>query len=348
MHRQMIQCNTELFSHLVQFCVDRGEVISDPRAVRYVSLNRRNREQNIVKHATLDTIYRFGRRRALVSITHEGRRYAATLGFEFETETKEATLATVSLGFHLLVWSQLRPFPRATAPAVRNIVEAADGSDPDYAGHAVTAIDSVLPALRLYELVSASVDDDWRSFLILALEECRLGEFWLDDQLTHELQALARLKIAELPYESLCRAVFDWDQTALYMALYRCIEATYAYETTRQVVSHLGIAVTWRQMASALETEVGWHPREAESLRLVLRHANQDDLRAICTGLGTAAGDNDLAGAAASAIYRLRNAIVHYRPGASCVQRDEYDWNDICVHMTRIVFHVFTQAYVPA
>lgn len=128
------------------------------------------------------------------------------------------------------------------------------------------------------------------------------------------------------------------------MALYRCIEATYAYESSRRLVERLALGVSWQDMAAALESEVGWHPQEASSLNLVLQYALEQDLVDICSCLGVDAG-TDVRVAAGRAIYSLRNGIVHFRPGAQEVAVENTDWNLLCRLLIRVIFSVFTHVY---
>lgn len=180
---------------------------------------------------------------------------------------------------------------------------------------------------------------------MLSIEECPSGESWIDDPLADELVTLADLNVSHFPYDVVCRSIFDWDPRSLYMALYRCLEATYAYESCRRLIASLGLDKDWHELAAALDAEVGWHPQEAASLNLVLQYALKDDLQAVCDCLGVVDGA-DLCVKAGRAIYRLRNRIVHYSSQAGGFGLDVADWNELCHRMVGIVFHVFSHAFV--
>jgi hypothetical protein len=180
---------------------------------------------------------------------------------------------------------------------------------------------------------------------MLCADECQKSGSWIDAELAEVIVALADVGIPFLPYEALCRSMFDFDPRSLFMALYRCIEATYAYESCRKLVNKLSLGTAWHELAAALESEVGWHPREAASLNLVLKYAHEGDLADICALLKLDAGDN-LADSAGRAIYRMRNSFVHFRPGNKPPSDlDSMDWNRLCKLIAQIVFSVFSRAY---
>ena len=158
------------------------------------------------------------------------------------------------------------------------------------------------------------------------------------------LVSLTDLNVPALPYAAIGESMFDADPRSLYMALYRCIEATYAFETSRRLVDDLKLSVPWVEMAEALANVAGWRPQEASSLNIVLRNALEQDLRDVCQCLNVSVG-NDVAASAGKAIYSLRNRIVHYRPGTERVELESVAWNMLCHLLVRIVFHVFTKAY---
>jgi hypothetical protein len=167
----------------------------------------------------------------------------------------------------------------------------------------------------------------------------------MSQQLTYELMSLADLNIAFFPYGALCRSMFDSDPRSLYMALYRCIEATYAYESCRKLVDALALSMEWHRLAAALESEVGWHPQQAASLNVVLKYALEEDLAEVCRCVGAEVGP-DLHVSAGRAIYQFRNRIVHFRPGSDDGSDDDMDWSALCRALVGVVVHVFSNAFV--
>ena len=345
MTRSMIDANTALFSQLEGHCARRGDPIPTAGAVRWVQGNPASEEW--LKHLQVRLGLRFGRRRSLTWFSHQGTDLVCLVGFEFDPALAQIQPFPTNAGVSVCVLSELQPLPTATPAEIRNVVEVGSRGEPGYAGHDYTAIEILFPPVRLFT-TSRPLDEEATSrlFLMLSVDECRNGESWIDDPLADDLVSLADLSVSRFPYDAVCRSIFDWDPRSLYMALYRCLEATYAYESCRKLVASLGLEQDWHELAAALDAEVGWHPQEAASLNLVLQYALDDDLRAVCDCLGVEDG-TDLCVSAGRAIYRLRNRIVHYNTAkASGVAFGDADWNELCRRMVGIVFHVFSHAFV--
>lgn len=344
--RNMIHANTELFRQLVSYCNTRGEYQLDSSLRRYVKTD--NDSKSFLRDLKITDSIRFGLRRSIMRLSHGENQLFATIGFEFESQLRELLPCDSNAGAVVALLSEMRPLPTATASVVRNVVEVGSIEEgAHYTGHEAVEISDLFPQIRLYSAVGIPDESTWRIFLLLGLDECRQGDSWMDPRLTDELESLSRLEMAHLPYAALCRSIFDWDPSTMFMALYRCIEATYAYESSRRILEKLDLSHSWRDVAAALETEIGWHPKEADSLGLVLRHALESDLLLACACLHTTP-TSDIRTSAARAIYQLRNSLVHYRPGQEGVQYDVVDWNRLCECLTRIVFNVFTRAFEDA
>jgi len=281
---------------------------------------------------------------ALLTLPDREQLIGAT-GFEVELDMPELDEFDASVGIQLALLSEVGPQPIASTSTVRNIVEVDDMTNPSYEGHDFASVSGLFPVVRAWKTFNVADDDSiWQIFLMISVKECQFGGSWIDDRLAEELTALAQLHVPSLPYRALCHSIFDLDPRSLFLALYRCIEATYAYETCQRLVDHLSLDTDWQSLAQALALTASWRPSEASSLQLSLRYALDNDLEDICRVLKTDGG-NDLRVRAGRAIYDLRNRIVHYRPWLDRTSIDDLDWDQICVSLVRIVLDVFHQAF---
>ncbi len=343
MARSMIVANHALFSHLDEHCARRGEPIPSAGADRWVRGD--TVAEDWLKHLKLRETLRFGRRRFLTWLSCGDSSVICLVGFEFEVDIEELASCESNAGISVFLLSELKPLPTATPAQIRNIVEVGSRSEPGYTGHDPESLEGLFPSIWTFEPTGVLDDESAaRLFLIVCINECRNGESWIGDELAADLVSLAHLSLGRFPYGALCRSIFDSDPRALYMALYRCLEATYAYESCRKLISALGLSQDWYRLASALDEEVGWHPQHAASLNLVLRYAVEGDLRTLCDRLHEDEGA-ELNVRAGRAIYRLRNGIVHYTTRPGDIQLTYDDWNGVCRAMVGIVVHVFYRAY---
>jgi hypothetical protein len=350
MSRNMIEANSYVFATLEAYCSAHEDPIELPGAPRYIYGD--STAKRYLKFMQAGPILRFGYHRSLVNLYVGSEHFIALTGFEFEPsfgqERAFRMLSPLALdpGIAVLVLFTVRPRPTASASTVKNLVEVFSGHETNYRGHYIEDIATLFPSIQIFRCAQP-LDEDacWRIFLMLSADECQKSGSWIETELAEVIVALADIGMPFLPYEALCRSMFDFDPRSLFMALYRCIEATYAYESCRKLVNKLSLRTAWHELAAALESEVGWHPREAASLNLVLRYAHDGDLADICALLKVDAGDN-LADSAGRAIYRMRNSFVHFRPGNKPPSDlDSMDWNRLCKLIAQIVFSVFSRAY---
>lgn len=343
----MIESFTALFNHLEDFCTLRGDPVANPRHTRWV---RRDSDEAVetLKHLTVEQAYVFSESRMVAWATVRDEHYICLVGFDAEIEISPLWEREVDSGFSVALLSQLRPRPRVNTAQVRNVVEAGSKEEGDYSGHDARHIEDLFPKIRIYQS-NASVDEDvaWRLYLRACTQESREGDSWIGDELADSLDTLARLEVPVMPYFGLCQSIFDADRRTMFLSIYRCIEATYAFYATNKLRNQLSIPQPWEQVAEALSNSISWRAPEAQSLNQMLDCAIPRDLEAICKILHVdpPANKQRLSSAAGKAIYELRNRIVHYRPGTSSVRQEEYDWNELCRVLTDITFHVFTEAY---
>lgn len=341
----MIKANKTLFSHLEDYCSRRGEAVENAGQGRYVK--GVPSEQDFLKHSKCLLSVAFGLRRSLSWWRYQASDYIAALGFEFECDLPLFDQAPDNAGAFVALMSELLPLPVESPPSVRNVVEVGHMGDHEYDGHEAAPLQALFPTTRIMESAEHLDEDScWRFFLRACLAECSQGESWISETLAEELIALTDLSVQLLPYRAICRSVFDSDPASLFMALYRCVEATYAFATCRKLVDSLDLDPEWYELASALENEMGWHPKEASSLNLILENALPEDLTMVCKALSDDPVGDDLPVMAGRRIYRLRNRIVHHRSVVDPTTADlSVDWEAACIALVRIVFTVFSHAY---
>lgn len=346
MSRKMTDSFGRLFEHLEDFCARRGDAVQTPRRARWVTADS-DAARELFKQLSVKELADFGHQRKLVWTSAGDDHYLCAIGFEHEPDLPQLQPLGAHSGFTMALLADCLPQPIASPAQVRNVVEVGAKGDEGYDGHDARTVEDLFPKISVWGY-EGELDDEaaWRLFLMMCARECQLGGSWIDDTLAGRLTTLTDLAIPHLPYAAICQSMFDADPRTMYLALYRCIEATYAYNSAQKLIRRLALPVGWVEVAQAMNEEIGWHPQEAASLNLILDNALDRDLQAVCDAMKASVG-SDLKSSAGKAIYLLRNRIVHYRPGADAVAIDEYDWNLICCVIVDITFHVFTHAFPP-
>jgi hypothetical protein len=184
----------------------------------------------------------------------------------------------------------------------------------------------------------------WRFFFDLAAKDIST-EAWMSNELLTTLQTLSNLERIHIPYKTLCRSIYDSDPTALYMALYRCLEALYAYSSSMKLKRQLSLTHDWHKVADALEESLSWYPREDSSLNKLISFASNETLEEICLLINSEPVSENVSNSAGKRIYNLRNAIVHYRPTMQKYDFDQLNWNKICECLAMIIFDVYVEIF---
>jgi hypothetical protein len=241
--------------------------------------------------------------------------------------------------------SELMPNPAVLPSGIRNVVEFADKtSTPGYDGHDHISVCSLYPKVQVFSAEDLLLDASFKIFFLICLSDRRRLDQWIDDQLAKILNIVTELSPALIPFEILCRSILEMDPSALFLALYRCLEALYAHTQTRRLMNALEISKPWAEMAQTLEETLGWFPREEPSLEALLRHAVREDLEAIVSALNDAIPDGAKSETyVAKRVYQLRNALVHYRPFHQKFSFRDIDWNPLCEGMALLVFHIYCE-----
>ena len=76
----------------------------------------------------------------------------------------------------------------------------------------------------------------------------------------------------------------------------------------------LGLSKPWQEISRTLEVDLSWRPREQPSLSTLLVPVKSDTLAEILQAIGLNETE-PTSEKVASAIYDLRNRLVHFRPG---------------------------------
>jgi hypothetical protein len=240
--------------------------------------------------------------------------------------------------------------PTASPSAVLDVVGAGSKAEPSYPGHDLHLVQGLFPRLRVMEVDAAVAGAPHFAANLLAVcaAESVEGNGWINQALADELSRLAEQRIPGLPYEFLVRATLDLDPKNLFLALYRCLEATYAYTRASELSVKLGITdKSWFDVAKILGESLSWYPRHDQSLSAVLAlpAVSAGDLDAIALSLGTDQSGDAVATRVASGVRGLRNSLVHYGPTTRPASVPNDDWNGLCAPLARVVGSVFAHAY---
>ena len=337
MSRNKIQTNQRLFAQLDTFADEGGHPPPNAGRPRWIGSSPDEAHQRFLIEGTVGAIQRYGAIRRLALVTVESTFYVACVGFVNEVEHDHLSVMEVDGAHATVILSELSVRPSASAAQVYNAIGGHDNSTDAYNGHEVKAICSLFPDIRLYKMIDLDASQAWAVYWLLCLEECAIGDSWISQDLSDALRELTDDREIGLPYEVLARSVFDQDPGSLYLALYRCIEALYGYRACSKLAANLATelamheAISWRVLAERLNEDLGWYPKEAAALNDLLALCDHEILdRVLNCFEETPSEDSVRAAVCGRRVYRLRNSLVHFRPGQEAVESQTVKWEEVC------------------
>jgi hypothetical protein len=344
--RSMKDANKAVFNLLDEYCSIRDEPLCNAGQPRWISTT--SRDKDFLIRAELTQQLSFSTSVKVARFDLSKRAYFVTSGLDASEPPAGVTVEEVDGGVLTTFLAELEPRPAVPPAEVRNIVEVADKvSTVDYSGHDPIGICGLFPKIQVFSTMGLVVEETFKVFFLICLADRRRVDQWIDQQLADALAGITEISPDSIPYEVLCRSLLDMDPAALFLGLYRCLEALYAHAHAQELMTTIGLERDWVEMAEILESTLGWYPREEPSLETLLATAPSEVLRDVASALKEAIPKEAReASFVAKRIYQLRNALVHYRPFHRKVSTNAINWNRLCEAMTGLVRHAHKECSI--
>lgn len=335
-----------IFGALDSYCAGAGEPISNAGAARWIQGSAD--DSAFLAGAKFSDLFRLTPRRLMARLDYKDRTYFSTLGFIGAAAPANLNEGEATPGLVSVLLAESLPRPVGTPFQVKDAVELSDATQSSsYDGHDSAAIADLFGPIRVFEGDAVEETETWRAYFEICLGELTEMDTWIESSTASELAKLTDLSALGLPYQTLCRSLFDADPAALFLALYRCLEALYAYTASVKLATALGFTGSWQDVAIALERDIGWRPREEDSLAGLFTRCDAELLNQLFDCIGEHRPDAaTVSSSAARRIYKLRNGLVHYRPIHHTIEHSGIDWNELCVTLSLVIreiyFDIFT------
>ncbi len=345
MSRNKIECNQRLFGALDQYCAEREEPIGNAGRPRWMNSSGDN--DGFLENAKLQFSHEISFGRGFYYYVNGGVSYIFTVGFysvEFNHFHVNVDEVPVDEAKATVVISEQSIAPVASSFEVKNYVEVGDGSVDGYDGHQWSdCLENVFPPIYCFAVPIIPEDEFNRS--VFSASICLSDEpaCWISPSLVESLSVLRDIDLHGFPYQTLSRSVFDNDPGALFLALYRCLEALYSYEKSLEVKNQFSISADWEDISFGLDKLLGWRPREEDSLVSLFSGVAEKTKLDMLDALNESfvPGDNNLDRFSARRVYSLRNNLVHYRAGSPQDFFGIVKWEKLIQCMISAVFDVY-------
>ncbi|HCI6872178.1 hypothetical protein [Klebsiella variicola] len=352
-NRNRKEINTEIFARLLTRCDRLGQPILNSREVRYISsvpFDRDIMTYGEAESTILTNTLRFTR------VEYQGVVYYVLFGLP-ELELNIDGLSEVDLTAGIFCLSVYE----SGIPSMSGYFEIKDCIEDrysirggDYLGHDFNDIKKLFPSCKVFMVNedSAILKEYQRALGVVLCQSLSDGALNYQLETLNELRDLFETGSAHLPFRNIINGMIAISWDVLFLQLYRCIEQLYAQPKTEELRNNSQLNQTTHSLvdiAEFLETYLAWRPKEEEALQKLFVRAEES----ISFELGMAMGlitkiNNDeylLNGKpvsnpcapVASAVYKLRNSIVHYRPSHDLVDFNDDKWNSIVCGMVKVI-----------
>jgi len=349
MSRNMITAQKVIFDKLDGHCAAAGDAVANSGSPRWISGT--SEDSAFLADAQISHVFRVTPRRIIARLDFKGRTFFSTLGLQGVAAPTGLEAGETTPGLVSVLLAEGKPRPVATALEIKNVVEFTDSNqDPSYDGHDYTVIAKLFGEIEVFEGKEIAESETWRAYYEICLGYVSFMDTWIEEDTTETLKTLTDLSELGLPYQILCRALFDADPAGLFLALYRCLEAIYAFAASTRIASALGFTGPWKTVAIVLEQQIGWRPREESSLAELFAKSTEVHLCDIFECFGDQRPDigENLAEMSAKKTYKLRNHLVHYRPIHHTFEHKDIQWNNLCITLSKIILDVYYSVFMPA
>lgn len=346
MSRNMVDANKIIFQTLDNFAQSRGVSIDNAGLPRWIASDPLDRK--LLKNAALNYQLKISPFRSIARFDYNQDNFFVLFGFDLAVQSIWLGPVSIPDGLLTAALSELLPRPIATPLEIKQIVDAQDNRDVDYSGHAAADVAILFPPMTSFIGSNLSQDENERIIYDLFLSEAQLSNNWIEESLVTQLRQLAFFKLVGIPYASIARASLDYDPSALFMSLYRCMEALYAHSGANKIRSTLNISTSWSDVAVALEQELNWRPVEWQSLESLVSMGYRGDIAKITNAIKPAfpgsQAENEYK-SASDLLYKLRNSVVHYRQIHKNVDHNLVDWNTLCASCVDLIAYMYSEIF---
>lgn len=259
--------------------------------------------------------------------------------------------------FHLHVLNA-ELMPNATLARIREIIFAWDdvisqnnqrkNGEPECTGHDLTEIESLFPKIKYFKLDCNEIylQSKDRALGAYIAASYTYGPLQFSEDTRKELVNFFVIGPDHAPYKLILMGALSFYWKGFFLELYRSIENLYSIPRIEKLSKNFVGGGSLYSISRILIDHLDWRPKENESLNIILADVDKD----ICAEIFSLIRKNSIqtedlnnhGQIAGNAIYKLRNAIVHFRPDQDNTADEVSDWDRICCLMLKIIFQLYS------
>ena len=346
MSRNMIEANQYIFALLMNF-VDQSDVENKPpNGIRYIKTNKSEKQWlknlNILKTQPILPNLR------TATLYFKKKYYFVVVGWG-KSESLDDILEPIPLNAGLVtaLLFELKIPIRRDVTALELVDQILfrykeDGSE--YKGHDWYEVSEVFEPILAYQFPDSSP--------FKGDELAQISGFYLSknpQQLslpfsTQTIRSFEKIYLegpASIPTENLLFSLTSVRWKYSFLDVYRCVEHLFSVFMLDKLHQRLKMPIPLIEFSVELEDHLGWRPKEDDTLKLLIEQSPEEAkqlLREVKLFL-----DSDAHGDLGIRFYKIRNAIVHYRPASERLNLNDENWDKLIRATLLIIEHWYTE-----
>lgn len=341
--RNMITANQIGLSKLFQeYQSKSGKTVR--AGTKYISTNIE--EKGWLKEAQFSLILKLSSDISSALISYDGKEFLVVYGKQFDlSECDYSALQPITMNAGLLT-AILAETPLTLDKNFRELDFeeniASQHLNSQFKGYNFEDLLPFLPPIFAFEIPSGSPFkhvDVYRVGCYLLLMDKVAISLPFEDLTTETVLKLVLEEEGVLTFENIFYALSSANWRHSYLEFYRCIERLYPIKFLSNLYNELSVSVGFLDFASKIESVTGWKPKEDDAIETLLEDITQDISDMYSEFLKTTTENPNVL--IHRYLYKLRNAIVHFRAIHQNVTLSDIQWNHLIRLNSDIIRHFY-------
>lgn len=336
-----------IFQRLIDRAAAGGTVIANSEMGRYIKRLSEEDAELMAKAEIIDR-RKITRLMQAVRFDYQGRRHFAFFGFASAQGPLPMPEGLAELdptpGMFSIAITETDTVARATASAIRDIIESDYLGVEGYEGHDLNAVAGLYPTVTFAEAdVNYPYTDDIDRVLgAMVATTYADGPISLDENTLKAACDFFTSAPDSVPFDNVLQGVLSISWSGLFVELYRCVEQLYPAPRLSELIQQWTSPQSFGALADLLREQLGWRPREDESLNKLIAACPEKVSNDLIDAFGVKLDDKSMpAEIAGRQVYAMRNGLVHFRGNTTIAPTSDEKWNAIVMAMIALVIETY-------
>ncbi len=338
MARTMKDANKCAFNKIINFIESRNEFVPD--GVRYFFTN--DVEKDWLKNLTQIRFYRHNTKQQIICVSLNEDNYVISIGFDFELDSNDEIFSSIELNAgiftYILSETSIKLNDNIDLSQLVSFTYPFKSEDILYKGHDFKDFIEFFDVIKIFRINSDSVLNfhdahQLTSYLVLkSINSCLLLNYSIDT--LNSFERIILNTSSGVSFENILSAILSSSYKHCFLELYRNIEKLFPIIKLNCLYENVEASVDFMSFWNSVDDIIKWKPNEEGTLEFMLEKVSPQTKKII-------ESIPDAESSTGKFIYKLRNAIVHYRLSSNKIDLSDDNWNIIIQLLSEITIEQY-------